>query len=142
MSETMPPGWELDRLVAEKVLGWVWRRSRETGRRCLYPPTGPWPTWMDQPADGSEPLVTFPASAMVPSLRLSTVLSTTEAAAEEARKAGKFDAWDVHQFETASASTGRLMPNGRTLAWADAVQGEQRAHALALALLAACGGAA
>jgi hypothetical protein len=47
------------------------------------------------------------------------------------------DAWDVHQFETASASTGRLMSNARTLAWADAVHGETLAHALALALLKA-----
>jgi hypothetical protein len=60
-------------------------------------------------------------------------------AAEELRKAGKIHAWDVHQFETTSASTGRLMPNGRTLAWADAVQGETPAHALTLALLAAVG---
>ncbi len=57
--------------------------------------------------------------------------------AEELRKAGRIDAWDIHQFETSRASTGRLMPNGRTLAWADAVQGETPAHALTLALLAA-----
>jgi hypothetical protein len=48
---------ELDCWIAENVMGFQWRRSRVTGRRCLYPPNR-WPDWMDRPADMAAPLVT------------------------------------------------------------------------------------
>lgn len=51
-----PPGRVLDALVAEHVLGWRWWRSAKTGRRCIYAP-GKNPSWMQTPADGTEPLV-------------------------------------------------------------------------------------
>lgn len=123
----MKPGPELDRLVAEKVLGWV-PYNPSICRLCLDANVPHW-----QGPDGEW--------VCGDSWAFSEQIRAAVSAAEQARAAGKFDAWDVRQFETASASTGRLMPNGRTLAWADAVQGETPAHALALAVLAACGGA-
>lgn len=53
----MEAGRELDILIAEKVMGYVWRKSAMTGRRCLYPPYAI-PYWMSEQATGSEPLVT------------------------------------------------------------------------------------
>lgn len=41
--------------VAE-ALGWEWRRSSNTGRRCIYAP-GTAPAWMQEPATGTEDLV-------------------------------------------------------------------------------------
>lgn len=43
-------------LLAETVLGWQWRKSSLTGRRCFYPPDR-WPDYMDGAATGSEPIV-------------------------------------------------------------------------------------
>ncbi len=134
----MRPGPELDALVAETVLGWVWRRSRETGRRCLYQPDPLlWPEWMDKPADGTEPVVTSPSVPMVPYVPYSTDLTTCAAAAEEARKAGKLRFWLL----TSPAVDPRwsalidVTPNwAPTQAW-----GDSAAHCLALALLKAGG---
>lgn len=50
----LPAGPELDRIVAERVMGWRWRRSNVTGRRALYPADGPWPEWMTESASGAE----------------------------------------------------------------------------------------
>lgn len=50
------PGAELDLLVAEHVMGYVWRRSSATGRRCIYA-LGCEPEWMRERATGTEPLV-------------------------------------------------------------------------------------
>ncbi len=49
-------GRDLDAIVAEKLFGYEWRRSRTTGRRCIYPP-GKAPDHMQQRADGTEALV-------------------------------------------------------------------------------------
>ena len=56
MSHEKDAGRELDAEVAEKVFGYVWRKSRSTGRRCIYAP-GVVPEHMVQLADGTEPLV-------------------------------------------------------------------------------------
>lgn len=52
----MPAGPEMDALVAEKVMGWRWRKSSATGRRCLFSPTR-WPEWFTALADGTEGIV-------------------------------------------------------------------------------------
>jgi hypothetical protein len=46
----------VDAVLAERVLGYVWRKSRSTGRRCIYAASR-CPDWMDSPAVGTEPLV-------------------------------------------------------------------------------------
>lgn len=136
MSEKAGP--ELDAKLAE-LLGW--RKPSERGRCDVC-------GWPVVPADepgcwasncSMRPMPSPRADVPAPySCRTDLAIS----AAEEMRKAGKIDAWDIHQFETSSASTGRLMPDGRTLAWSDAAQGDPesvdpRAHALTLALVAA-----
>lgn len=49
-------GTALDVEIAERVMEYEWRRSRSTGRRCLYAP-GQAPEHMQQFADGTEALV-------------------------------------------------------------------------------------
>jgi hypothetical protein len=46
-------GRELDALVAEKVMGWQWFVSAQTGRRALFHPRG-LPDWFSKPATGTE----------------------------------------------------------------------------------------
>lgn len=52
----MQAGREMDAVIAERLFGYVWRRSSATGARCIYPATR-WPEWMTEPADGTERLV-------------------------------------------------------------------------------------
>lgn len=52
----LPAGRELDALVAEKMMGYVWRKSNRSGKRCICRPDR-CPDWFDSPADGTEPLV-------------------------------------------------------------------------------------
>lgn len=53
----LKPGDEMDVKIAELVYGWQWRRSRNSGRRCIYAP-GKEPSWMKALATGEEKLVT------------------------------------------------------------------------------------
>jgi hypothetical protein len=129
MSEKAGP--ELDAKLAELMgLGRNVRLSGSTERVRIYDPN---PFY----SDGSVTALDVRRAGPKP---YSTDVAAAISAAEELRKAGRIDAWDIHQFETSSASTGRL--NGRTMVWSDAVQGDPdsadpRAHALTLALVAA-----
>jgi hypothetical protein len=51
----MPAGPALDVLVAERVMGWQWWKSRETGRRALFRPESI-PEWFTARAEGTEEL--------------------------------------------------------------------------------------
>lgn len=120
----MTPGPELDRLVAEKVLGW-----REMDYELHRTIRGPEPTWVKN-VQGE----------CVCEFRPSRDLSTCAAAAEEARKAGKLRFWLV---TSSLAHDGFASPcfgtvNVSAAAASINVQGESCAHALALALLKAC----
>lgn len=55
--ETRERAREFGAVLGEKVLGWQWRVSASTGRRCLYP-LGRHPAHMRELADGAEDLVT------------------------------------------------------------------------------------
>lgn len=49
-------GLEMDALVAERVMGWLWWKSSSSGKRCLFAP-GKHPEWFEERATGDEPLV-------------------------------------------------------------------------------------
>lgn len=133
----MGPGPALDALVAEKVLGWRWRRSSVTGRRCLFAPNG-WPEWMDSDSDGSEEIVRDVPAGMVPALPVSTDLTTCERAAEEWRGRSDRPRW----YRLCSGSRDGTLPAAALFEGSVCIvewSGETLAHALSLALLKACG---
>ena len=53
--DNLEAGRALDALVAERVMGFIWRVSKVSGRRCLISPDY-CPAWFVDVANGSEPL--------------------------------------------------------------------------------------
>jgi hypothetical protein len=138
----------LDALVAE-VIGWKWATFGGRKSCLLHPSDWPetieasWSSW--RIGKEGEPMrsehVFFDSARPFPRYRpippYSTDISAAVSAAEEARKARKIDAWILY-----SAHSGNATPYARVLfPGGDGTgrYGDSPAHALSLALLAACG---
>lgn len=135
----MGPGPELDALVAERVSGWEWRRSSCSGRRALYAP-GRAPEWMQSKADMSEPIChdCLDDAGLVGDFHPSTDLTTCAAAAEEWRAQSERRLW----WRLCSGDRDGTLPAVAIFEGSVCLvewSGESLAHALALALLKACG---
>lgn len=123
-TKDLPPGPELDALVAEKVLGLsvIWD----------------YPMGMEHPLRFAALYAGGYKDSLPP---YSTDLTTCAAAAEEARKAGKIDGWTIESPYAGRPLTAlvyvdrRIEPDDIS-----AAQGETLAHSLALALLRAVEG--
>lgn len=128
--EEMKPGAELDRLVAEKVLG-LGRDVRLRGSTNIVRIYDPNPYYHD----GSDSRKDLRRAGPKP---YSTDLAPCVAAAEEARKAGKLLSWELSAGKNRGTGAYAIVEYGEDVHVGN--HGETPAHALSLALLAAVEG--